>query len=668
MNTNTDIQAKAINAIRFLSADMVQQANSGHPGLPMGAAAIAYTVWFRHLIINPSNPNWFDRDRFILSGGHGSALLYSLLHLFGYGISIDELKNFRQWGSRTPGHPEVGMTPGIDTTTGPLGQGFANGVGFAVAEAHLASIFNKPGHKIVDHYTYAIVTDGDLMEGVAAEAASLAGHLNLGKLIYLYDDNRISIEGSTDIAFTEDRGARFAAYGWHIIKVADGNNVDEIDKAIKKAKKDPRPSLIICRTIIGYGLPTRQGTPKAHGEPPGDEELNAAKVALNWPVDPRFFVPDEVRGHYSLAIQSGQRAENRWKKSFKAYQNEYSELASELSRRIDGTLPADWEKSLPVFTADPKGIASRAASGKVINALSAILPELVGGSADLAPSNNTKIENGSDFQPGNYSGRNLHFGVREHGMASAVIGMALHKGLRPFGATFFVFSDYLRPVLRISALSHIPSLWIFTHDSIGVGEDGPTHQPIEHLASLRCMPNMVTIRPSDANETTQAWKAAILRKNGPTALVLTRQNLPTIDRNVFASADGLQKGAYTLKDIGNGKPQIILMASGSEVSIIIEAGNKLAAEGVCVRIISFPSWELFEMQEKSYQDSVLSPDIKSRVAIEAGSTQGWHRWVGDSGIVIGIDHFGASAPIKALFDNFGLTAQNVYEKAKSLIK
>ncbi len=578
-NLKEGLEEQAINTLRFLSADIVQKANSGHPGLPMGAATLAFVIWTRHLHFNPRNPHWANRDRFVLSGGHGSALLYSLLHLSGFDVSMEDLKSFRQWGSITPGHPEYGLTPGVEATTGPLGQGLANGVGMAVAEAHLAAEFNRPGHKVVDHFVYAIVTDGDLMEGVASEAASLAGHLGLGKLIYLYDDNRITIDGSTDLAFTEDRAGRFAAYGWQVVKVEDGNNVEEIDVAIRQAKQDPRPSLILCRTHIGFGLPTRQDTAKAHGEPPGQEELSGAKQKLGWPLEPSFYIPEEVLALFRQAVERGKHLEAAWKAERKAYREAYPELDAELERRLNGKLPADWEKGIPVFPADPKGMATRAASGKVLNALAIAIPELMGGSADLAPSNNTWISGLPDFQKATPEGRNFHFGVREHGMGAVVNGMALHGGVIPYGATFLVFSDYMRGALRLSALSHYPSIWIFTHDSIGLGEDGPTHQPIEHVAALRAIPNLVVLRPADANETAEAWRVAIKRRQGPTALVLTRQAVPTFDRQTLGAAEGLQRGAYVLADLGPGTADILLMASGSEVSLIQEAGVRLSAEG-----------------------------------------------------------------------------------------
>ena len=674
MQETKQVQDLSINTIRFLSADGIQQANSGHPGLPMGTAPMAYTIWTRHLRHNPANPNWPDRDRFILSGGHGSMLLYSLLHLTGYDLPLVELKRFRQWGSLTPGHPEYGVTPGVETTTGPLGQGFANGVGMAIAEAHMAKVYNRPGHEIINHYVYAIVTDGDLMEGVSSEAASLAGTLKLGKLIYLYDDNKITIEGSTDLAFTEDRGKRFEAYGWHVQRVEDGLDVEAIDQAIQMAKRDPRPSIILVRNIIGYGLPTRAGTAKAHGEPPGDVELDGAKEKLGWPKEPRFYIPDEALAHFRQAVERGAQWEAEWQGKMTAYRAEYPELAAELERRLAGTLPEGWRDGLPEFPSDAKGMASRASSGKVINALSVALPELMGGSADLAPSNNTWMNNTPAFfppKPGktdSHEGRNIHFGVREHGMGAIVNGMSYHGGVIPFGATFMVFSDYMRPPLRLSALSHLGSIWVYTHDSIGVGEDGPTHQPVEQLAALRAIPNLVTLRPADANEVREAWKVAVQNRHRPTALVLTRQNLPTLDRAVYASAENVRKGAYVLADLGKGKPQIILMASGSEVGLIIEAGIRLAEQGAAVRLVSFPSWELFSEQDIIYRDSVLLPDIELRVAVEAGISQGWHRWVGAKGQILALDRFGTSAPAKEIFEKFGFTVEHIEQMALDLLK
>lgn len=668
MRESLELQQLALNTLRFLAVDGVQQANSGHPGLPMGAASLAYTIWTRHLRHNPANSNWPNRDRFILSGGHGSMLLYSLLHLTGYDLPLEELKRFRQWQSLTPGHPEFGLTPGVETTTGPLGQGFANGVGMAMAEAHLAKVYNRPGHEVIDHFVYAIVTDGDLMEGVASEAASLAGHLQLGKLIYLYDDNHISIEGSTELAFTEDRGKRFEAYGWQVQVVENFLDIEAIDQAIERAKLDPRPSLIMVRTIIGYGLPTRAGTAKAHGEPPGEVELNGAKEKAGWPIEPRFYIPEESLEFFRQALARGKAWEGQWHKEMEKYAQVHPELSTELARRLAGELPAGWDNGLIDFPADPKGMASRAASGKVLNVLAVNLPDLFGGSADLAPSNNTWMTNSPAFAADCSEGRNIHFGVREHGMGAVVNGMAYHGGVIPFGATFLVFSDYMRGAIRLSAISHLGSIWIFTHDSIGVGEDGPTHQPVEHLAALRAIPNLVTIRPADANETSEAWKAAIENRHRPTALVLTRQNLPTIDRSRFSSAAGLQKGAYVLADLGQGKPQVILMASGSEVGLIMAAGKRLAEAGLIVRLVSFPSWELFSEQDQSYRDSVLPPDVEHRLAVEAGISQGWHRWVGAKGYVLGLDRYGASAPANQIFTNLGFSIENIEQIVLNMLK
>lgn len=660
-------QDKAINTIRFLSVDSVRKANSGHPGLPMGGAAMAYAVWTRHLNHNPKNPGWPDRDRFILSGGHGSMLLYSLLYLTGYDLSLADLQQFRQWGSITPGHPEYGLTPGVETTTGPLGQGFANGVGMAIAESHLAAIYNKPGYGVIDHYIYAIVTDGDLMEGVASEAASLAGHLKLGKLVYLYDDNHISIDGPTEVAFTEDRMARFKAYGWHVQTVDDGNDVDAIDQAIQQAKLDSRPSIIACRTHIGYGLPNLQDSPKAHGEPPPQVEIDGAKENLGWPTEPKFWIPQDVLDHFRMAINKGRESETRWNQLMDRYRREYPDLANELKRRLARELPEQWETYLPVFPQDGKGIATRVASGKVINAISKIMPELMGGSSDLAPSNKTWMDGIPAYQAEVPQGRNFYFGVREHGMGAIVNGLAYHGGITPYGGTFLVFSDYMRGAVRVAALSHLQSIWVFTHDSIGVGEDGPTHQPVEHVASLRAMPGLVTIRPGDANETVAAWRYAIQRKNGPTALILSRHDVPTLDRENYTSADSLFRGAYVLKDMGSQPPEIILMASGTEVAIIIAAADKLVDEGIGVRLVSFPSWELFDAQDQRYREEVLPPEIPVRLAVEAGCSLGWHRWVGDRGMIIGVDRFGASAPQKIIYEKYGLTPNNVVEKAKALL-
>lgn len=654
-----DLQLRAINTLRFLSADAVQQANSGHPGLPMGAAAMAYTLWTRHLRHNPRNPKWAGRDRFILSGGHGSMLLYSLLHLTGYELPLDEIRNFRQFESLTPGHPEYGLTPGVETTTGPLGQGFATGVGMAIAATHLAATFNKPEHEVIQSYIYGIVTDGDLMEGVSSEAASLAGHLQLGRMIYLYDDNHISIDGSTDLAFTEDRAARFEAYGWHVQKIQDGNDVDAIDAAIRTAKEDPRPSLIAVRTTIGFGAPKRQGTAKAHGEPLGEEELKAAKENLGWPLEPRFLIPGDVMEFYREAVERGREQEAKWTKRLEQYTQAHPALGAELQRRLSGDLPAGWETDLPTFPPDAKGMATRASSGKLLNAISKQLPELVGGSADLTPSNNTKFEEAGDFQKDNPLGRYLRFGVREHAMGAALNGLNLFGGLIAYGGTFLIFSDYMKPAIRIAALSHIPSIFVFTHDSVGLGEDGPTHQPIEHLMALRAVPYLSLIRPADANEVAQAWRIAISRRDRPTALALTRQAVPTLEGT---DAGLLEKGAYVLKDFG--KPEIILMASGSEVSLILDAAKQLSAEGRGVRVVSFPSWDLFEAQDESYRESVFPKDIPARLAVEAGATLGWERYATS---ILGIDHYGASAPYQVIFERFGFTVENIVARAKGLV-
>jgi len=656
-----DLSTRAINTIRFLSADAVQQANSGHPGLPMGAAAMAFALWTRHMQHNPRNPQWPGRDRFVLSGGHGSMLLYSLLHLTGYDLPLEEIINFRQWGSKTPGHPEYGLTPGVETTTGPLGQGFATAVGMAIAQAHLSAEFDKD---LFDHYIYAIVTDGDLMEGVASEAASLAGHLQLGRLIFLYDDNHISIDGSTDMSFSENRIARFAAYNWHVQTVEDGNDIEAVDQAIQAAKADPRPSLIACRTHIGFGAPHKQDTSKAHGEPLGDEELNAAKVNLDWPIEPRFLIPGDVLEFFREAVDKGQKAEDEWNRKFSEYKKANSDIGAELDRRLKGELPKGWESALPIFPTDPKGLATRSSSGKVLSALSTKLTGLVGGSADLTPSNNTKFEGATDFQKDNPDGRYYHFGVREHAMGAALNGMTLYGGLIPYGGTFLIFSDYMKPAIRIAAISHIPTIFVFTHDSVGLGEDGPTHQPIEQLAALRAVPNLVLIRPADANEVSQAWRVAITRREGPTVLALTRQNVPTFERKVPAE---VERGAYILASFGKKTPDIILLASGSEVTLIYDAAQKLFASGYSVRVVSMPSWELFEKQDKAYRETVLPKKVKTRLAVEAAASLGWERYVGFDGLTICLDHFGASAPYKTIFEKFGLTVDNVVKQAKSLL-
>jgi transketolase len=666
---STSLDQQCINTIRMLSVDGVQKANSGHPGMPMGAAAMAYVLWTRFLRHNPKNPDWPDRDRFVLSAGHGSMLLYSLLHLSGYDLPLEEIQSFRQWGSKTPGHPEHGLTPGVETTTGPLGQGFANGVGMALAERYLATRFNRPGHHIVDHFTYGIISDGDLMEGITHEAASLAGHLGLGKLIYFYDDNHISIEGDTDIAFTENRTGRFVAYGWHVQRVDDGNDLEALEQALNEARKETRrPSLIAVRTHIGYGSPNKQDTAGVHGEPLGPEEINLTKDNLKWPREPSFLIPAEVTAHFRQAIDAGGKLESRWQAAFEAYRENFQEPAAEWDRWMTGQLPDGWENDIPVFEPDDKGLATRVASGTVLNAVAPKIVNLIGGSADLAPSTKTLLSGETDYQAANYAGRNLRFGVREHAMGGMLNGMALHRGIIPYGATFLVFSDYMRPSIRLAALTGLKVIYVFTHDSIGVGEDGPTHQPIEHLASLRAMPNLTIIRPCDANETAEAWRAAIRHPGGPVALALSRQNVPTLDRkSKYASAEGLHQGAYILNPAAGQKPDIILIASGSEVHIALEAAACIQAKGPAVRVVSMPSWELFETQPAEYRHGVLPTEIKAKVAIEAGSAQGWHRYVGESGHIIALDHFGASAPSKILYEKFGLTVERVVEKALEIV-
>ena len=657
---------KALQTIRFLSADGVQKANSGHTGLPMGTAALAYTLFMRHMKYNPADPKWSNRDRFVLSGGHGSMLIYSMLYLTGYDVSMEDLKQFRHWGSITQGHPERGHTPGIETTTGPLGQGFATGVGMAIAEQHLAAIFNKPDHELVDHFTFGIVTDGDLMEGISSEAASLAGHLKLGKLIYLYDDNQITIEGSTKITFTEDVAKRFEAYGWHVQRVADGNDVEAIDAAVEKAKKDPRPSLILCRTTIGYGLPTKANTSGIHGSPAGKEELAKAKENVGWPVEPMFYVPDDILSHFRTRLEAGKQAQEKWDHAYQSYKTAFPELAAEFERRLAGQLPKGWEKSLPVFPASEKGLASREASGKIINAISTGLPELFGGSADLASSVKTWMDKVPAFSPETPEGRNMHFGVREISMGAVGNGLLVHGGFIPYVATFLVFSDYARGSLRVAALSKMGVIWVLTHDSIAVGEDGPTHQPIEHVMSLRLIPDLVVLRPGDANEVVESWKYAIEHRDRAVALILSRQNLPTFDRTVNKPAKGVAKGGYILYETEAGTPDIILMATGSELSLALEAGKRLEKQGRKVRVVSFPSWELFEKQSNNYQQSVLPSEVKRRVSIEAGVTTGWQKYVGSEGVAIGIDEFGKCGPGEIVLEKFGFTVDNVVKSARKL--
>lgn len=683
--SSTDLDQLCVNTIRFLSVDAVEKANSGHPGLPLDAAPMAYVLWTKMMKYNPKNPDWYDRDRFILSAGHGSALLYSMLHLTGYDLPLDQLKQFRQWEGKTPGHPEKGLAPGVEVTTGPLGQGFANGVGLAMAEAYLAARYNRPGHEIIDHYTYSIVSDGDLMEGVAAEAASLAGHLKLGKLIYLYDDNEVTLSASTQVTFTEDRAVRFESYGWHTISIEDGNDLKAIEEAIDAAQKETeRPSLILVRTHIGYGSPNKQDTYEAHGSPLGKEETKLTKENLGWPLEPSFYIPEAVQKHFDEVVKKGQKLEQEWNQRWKAYEKAFPDLAKELKLIIDQKLPADRNQEIKFFPPDPKGMATRVASGKVLNMIAPHIPALIGGSADLNPSTHSVIDQGGTFESPltdfgdrqgaieggwNYAGRNIQFGVREHAMGAILNGIAAHGGLIPYGATFLTFSDYMRPPIRLAAIMDLQVIYIFTHDSIGLGEDGPTHQPIEHLASLRAIPHLIVIRPADANETVVAWQTAIDLHKQPVALILSRQNVPTIDRNHYGSAEGLKKGAYVLFDSPGKKIDIILIATGSEVSLIIGAQQKLAEQNIHARLVSMPSWKLFEMQSKEYRDSVLPPHIKVRLSVEAGVEQGWERYVGDRGGIIGIrNRFGASAPGSVVMKEYGFTVEHVMERALELIK
>jgi transketolase len=672
-----------INTIRMLSVDAVEKAKSGHPGAPMGLAPAAYILWTRFLKHNPRNPAWPDRDRFVLSAGHASMLLYSMLHLTGYDLPLEQIEQFRQWGSHTPGHPERGLTPGVETTTGPLGQGFGNGVGMAIAEAYLAARYNRPGFEIVDHFTYGIVSDGDLMEGVAAEAASLAGHLKLGKLIYLYDNNHISLAAATDLTFTEDCAKRFEAYGWHTETVEDGNDLEAIDRALRAARSETmRPSLVLLRTHIGYGSPGKHDTFEAHGSPLGAEEVKRTKQNLGWPLEPLFLIPKEAMACFRDSVGKGERAEAEWNQRFSAYVRKFPDLAGELEQAIHGELPKGWEEAVPNFPADAKGVATRAASGKVLNAIAPKFPTLIGGSADLNPSTFTVLQHLGDFESPHreftdsqgsagggwsYAGRNLHFGVREHGMAASLNGMAAHGGIIPFGSTFLMFSDYMRPAIRLAALMELGVIYVFTHDSIGLGEDGPTHQPIEQLAALRAIPRLVVIRPGDANETAVAWRVAIESRHRPVALVLTRQNVPTLDRSQFAAADGLRQGAYVLADAPSGKPDLVLIGTGSEVALIVAARQKLAEQKVQARIVSMPSWELFDAQPRDYRESVLPLSVRPRLAVEAGLPQGWHFYVGDGGDVIGLDRFGASAPGNVVMEKLGFTVNHVVERALALL-
>ena len=660
------IDELCINTIRFLAVDAVQKANSGHPGAPLGAAPMAYVLWDRFLKHNPTNPKWPNRDRFILSAGHASAMLYALLHLTGYDLSLDEIKQFRQWGSKTPGHPEYGLTPGVEATTGPLGQGFANGVGMAITERWLAQHYNRPEYEIIDHYTYAIISDGDIMEGVASEAASLAGALRLGKLIYLYDDNDISIEGNTDITLTEDVAQRFQAYGWQVIGPVDGMDIASLEQAIPIAQTDDRPSLIICQTIIGYGSPNKAGTASAHGEPLGEEEVRLTKSRLGWPYEEHFAVPQEVLTHFRQAQERGQCQQQEWETKLNKYQQAYPSEARQLAEDLRGDLPAGWDNALDnLFKAEAKPIATRAASGLVMNTLATKIHSLMGGSADLAPSTKTILNDKGHFGADNYGGNNLHFGVREHAMGAVANGMALHGGIIPYTATFLIFYDYMRPPVRLAALMGLRVIYIFSHDSIGVGEDGPTHQPIEQLMGLRAVPNLVTIRPADATETIEAWKIALERRHGPTALIFTRQNLPVLDRVTLASASGVQHGGYILWEADT-PPDVIIIGTGSEVHIALEAGKMLQEKDIAARVISLPSWELFDAQPEEYRNTVLPPDIRARISIEAGASLGWERYVGLDGIAIGLSRFGASAPGNVIYEKLNLTAQHVVDEVIKL--
>jgi len=667
---NDALARRAINTIRFLSVDAVQKAKSGHPGTPMGLAPLSYLLWTRYLRYNPANPDWPGRDRFVLSCGHASMLLYSLLHLTGYDVTLDDLREFRQWGSKTPGHPEAGHTPGVEVTTGPLGQGLGNAVGMAMASRMMAQRFNRPGHEIVSHRIVALCSDGDVMEGIGSEAASLAGFHRLGNLVVFYDDNRITIEGSTDLAFREDVGGRFRAYGWNVLNVADGNtDLAGMAAAIEVAFGErERPTLVIVRTSIGYGSPNKQDTAAAHGAPLGEAEVALAKEHLGWPATPAFLVPDDVLVHFREALARGEKAEKAWRMKFAAYAAAFPSFALEWERRMWGDLPDGWAEGIPTFSPEAGAAATRSASGKVLNAIAAKVPELAGGSADLSPSTETVIKVGGEFLPdAEPGGRNVHFGVREHGMGAILNGMARHGGVIPYGATFFIFSDYMRPSIRLAALMGCHVVYVFTHDSIGVGEDGPTHQPIEHLASLRAMPNLHVVRPADANETAAAWRAALERTTGPTALVLSRQKLPVLPPSSVFRDDGVSRGAYVLEDAEDGRPAVLLIATGSEVSVALAARKLLGEEGVPARVVSMPCWERFEEQEAGYREAVLPSSVPARVSVEAGSTFGWERYVGDRGASVGIDRFGASAPAERIFRELGITPEAVRDRAKSVL-
>lgn len=683
MDRKPSLEAKCVNALRFLAIDAVEAAKSGHPGLPLGAATIAHVLWSRFLRHDSKDPHWPDRDRFVLSAGHGSALLYALLHLHGYDLPLSELRAFRQWGSRTPGHPESHLTPGVEVTTGPLGQGIANAVGLAMAERHLAATFNRPGHEIVDHRTFVLAGDGDLMEGVSYEACALAGHLRLGRLVVIYDSNDICLAGSVSLSTSEDVAARFTAAGWSVQTVHDGNSLEEVDSALRSATADEaRPQLIVAKTAIGFGSPHRQNTFASHGTPLGKEEAAATKRALGWPEEPAFLVPDDVRARFAEIAAAGSAAHRDWSARSAAYRRAYPDLAEEFERRMAGRLPAGWDRQLPRFAADEAGVATRKASEAVLQALAASVPELVGGSADLNPSTLTWLRDRGDYEhpdtrrsdvqgavgtAWSYAGRNIHFGVREHAMGGIVNGLASHGGIRPYGSTFLVFSDYLRPALRVAALARYRSIFVFTHDSVGVGEDGPTHQPVEHTASLRLIPNLLVLRPADANETVEAWRLAVERAEGPTALLLSRQAVPTFDRSIVAPADGARRGAYVFWESAPA-PELIFIGTGSEVSLALEAGRRLASDGVRVRVVSMPSWELFDAQPDSYRVSVLPPTVESRVSVEAGRTAGWERFVGPRGATVGVDSYAGSAPAGRVFAEVGLTVEAIVQRARDVLR
>ncbi|QOY34569.1 transketolase [Anaerobacillus isosaccharinicus] len=659
-----NVDELAINTIRTLSIDSIEKANSGHPGMPMGAAPMAYSLFAKYMNHNPSNPNWFNRDRFVLSAGHGSMLLYSLLHLSGYDLSLEDLQSFRQWGSKTPGHPEFGHTPGVDATTGPLGQGVAMAVGIAMAEKHLAAVYNKEDLQIVDHYTYSICGDGDLMEGVSAEASSLAGHLKLGRLIVLYDSNDISLDGELNRSFSESVEDRYKAYGWQVIRVEQGNDIEEINKAIELAKQDDRPTLIEVKTTIGYGSPNKAGKSASHGAPLGKDEIKLTKEAYKWSYEQEFHIPEEVSEVFAAVKKSGITKEAQWNELMKQYEAQYPELASELKLAISGDLPEGWDQNLPVYEGGKDNVATRSSSGEVLNALANNISQIFGGSADLASSNKTMLKGKGDFTRDDYSGRNIWFGVREFAMGAALNGMALHGGVKVFGATFFVFSDYLRAAIRLSALMKLPVTYVFTHDSIAVGEDGPTHEPVEQLASLRAMPGISVIRPGDSNETVAAWKLALESKDEPTILVLSRQDLMTQEATKELAYEGVKKGAYVISP-AKGEANGILLASGSEVQLAVEAQKQLETEGIFVSVVSMPSWDRFEKQSQEYKNSVIPQDVKARVAIEMGSSLGWHKYAGDKGAVIAIDQFGASAPGEKIMAEYGFTVENVIAKLKA---